>query len=74
MKNINLEYFAVKYIKLQDLYQVLVENATIDECIKAFRKLALDLHPDRNYNDKSEERSRKLLLFKKFSDTMDKIK
>lgn len=49
------------------------ETATIDECRRAFRKHAIDLHPDRNYNDTAEERDRKIALFKKMTNAMDKI-
>ena len=49
------------------------EGSSIDECRRAFKKHALDLHPDRNYNDTASEREAKLLLFKKISNAMDKI-
>jgi superfamily II DNA or RNA helicase len=49
------------------------DGASVEECRRAFRKHAMDLHPDRNYNDTAAEREAKLLLFKKISNAMDRI-
>ena len=61
----------------RDYYEVLgvSKNATPEELKKAYRKLALQYHPDRNPGDKeAEEKFKEAAEVVKVSDTVEAIK
>ena len=49
-------------------------GSSLEVCEKTFRKLSLELHPDRNYNATPEVREANMARFKKIADAMDKIR
>lgn len=48
-------------------------GSSVDDCRRAFKKLSLTLHPDRNYNATHDERQKNLEKFKKALDALEKI-